>query len=340
MEMSLREYRKRILDSLLALLWRQWTALGAPGYGAPIACWALDPEALFAFTCALGRYDARLFDMMAAWLHANERLMNIQRLRTLFQEGLFTGLPVAAAVARTLGKGSAGAKWHLLSQQCINAEKPCPLFLSADGTPLPVLSKFDPDFQASGFLRSPAEIRAMATPPPATGAATLVLRLRGLFGVSARCEILLYLLTHPTGYPREIARKTHYFHKTIHDALTDMAGSSYVSSLRLGREREYRVESRMLKDALLGGADSPVWIDWPVLFGAIEQFWGGICLLVDRNEEDPLLQSSELRKRAKKLVRALHGQPGFPVIAEAHSNEVSECLAPLLEVLEILNAAD
>ena len=62
MEPSLKDYRNRALDAILAFLWDQWSALGVPGYAESEPSRAIDPEALLAFSIVMARYDARLFD--------------------------------------------------------------------------------------------------------------------------------------------------------------------------------------------------------------------------------------------------------------------------------------
>ena len=51
-------FRKKIL----ALLWRQWSALGIAGQTEKGAASLVDPEALLLCSLSLARYDARLFD--------------------------------------------------------------------------------------------------------------------------------------------------------------------------------------------------------------------------------------------------------------------------------------
>ena len=62
------EFRGYILDRLLDLLWRQWSALGVPGRTTIEERRVVDPESLLLISLTVGRYDARLFDEILDWL--------------------------------------------------------------------------------------------------------------------------------------------------------------------------------------------------------------------------------------------------------------------------------
>ena len=62
MGISLSEFNKTVLEKLLDLLWRQWSAIGVSGYGGSEESKVIDPEALLLLTLTVARHDARLFD--------------------------------------------------------------------------------------------------------------------------------------------------------------------------------------------------------------------------------------------------------------------------------------
>ncbi len=62
MSTSLTGFREDVLERLLALLWRQWSAIGVPGYSGSSESRVVDPEPLLLLTLTVGRYDIRLFD--------------------------------------------------------------------------------------------------------------------------------------------------------------------------------------------------------------------------------------------------------------------------------------
>ena len=68
---------------LLALLWRQWSALDVAGHVASGNRALIDPEALVLVSTIFTRHDARLFDEMLDWLRANGTWINVLRLTHL-----------------------------------------------------------------------------------------------------------------------------------------------------------------------------------------------------------------------------------------------------------------
>jgi hypothetical protein len=75
-------------------------------------------------------------------------------------------------------------------------------------------------FADYGFSRGKLKPRNQITPLKYSKNA-LILKLRGLFGVNARAEIMAHLLTHETAHPSLIARDTYFSQKTIQDAMVD-----------------------------------------------------------------------------------------------------------------------
>jgi hypothetical protein len=275
---SWNDFRDRLLDQALEFLWNEWSALGVPGYGQAARGWMIDPEALLAFACTFGRYDARLFDAMLDWLAENGRFLNLQRFRGMFTHGGFAGQQVANAVIATMQHHTSSAKWRVARESATAYGAPEPMFRFTDGRPLPVPGERDPEFLAWGLTRNPVQLRGLTRSFPHGHPSALLLRIRALFGVSARCEILAYLLCKGPGHSYGIARSTGYFQKTVYDALSDMERSGFLVSSRTGRERIYKLDSPDLVHALVSGARPPRWNDWSRFLAAVERLW----LEVDR----------------------------------------------------------
>ena len=177
---------------------------------------------------------------------------------------------------------------------------------------MPCVGETDADFYAYGFTRYPIKLRGHGRPFRPEPITNLVLKLRALFGVSARCEILLYLLINGSGHPRRIARETYFYQKTVQDALVEMSRSGIIVSHTVGRERRYSLASSQWKELLLGGNGHGRWITWPPLLSAMERIW----LTIDRSdifELEPLLQASELRLLMTEVKPDIR-RAGFPEI--------------------------
>ncbi len=275
--MSLRDCRLEILDELLDLAWSQWTTMGVSGNAPTAGNRVLDPEALVLFTCEAGRYDPRIFDSMVEWLEVNQRFVNVQRLRTLSgREGL-SGGNLLAALAQLFIKPSNRSKWERMSVRSDgdNGIRE-PLFLLKDGTPHPQLGISDEAFKQAGYLRRSYIKRGIAGRFSAEYSANLILKLRALFGVGSRCEIIAWLLTHDEGNPTEIAADTGYSSKAVYNAVTEMYGSGTLRLRRKGRESLYRLRTEEWEPLLLSGSPAPSWVDWPGVFGALNMVWAAV----------------------------------------------------------------
>jgi hypothetical protein len=275
--MSLRDFRLEILEELLDLTWSQWTAMGVSGNAPTAGNRVLDPEALVLFTCEAGRYDPRIFDSMVEWLEVNQRFVNIQRLRTLSgREGL-TGGNLLAALAHLFMKPSNRSKWERMGGRSPGSQDSRePLFLLKDGTPHPQLGRSDEAFGKAGYLRSSYIKRGAAVRFSAECPANLILKLRALFGVGSRCEIIAWLLTHDEGNPTTIAADTGYSSKAVYNAVTEMYGSGTLRLRRKGRESLYRLRTEEWEPLLLSGRPAPSWMDWPGVFGALNMIWTAV----------------------------------------------------------------
>ena len=294
-------FRQPCLD----LLWKQWSALGVAGSAEPEIAGPIDIEALILITTSQGRYEARLFDEMLDWLWSNGSWVNVQRLRNLHRR-LSLGNPrVLGAIAQFLSKRAVLSKWKPLAKS-EPAQIPAnqePLFLHDDGRLQLIFGEADPIFHQWGYWRGPYQLRHLSRSPNHLPASSLLYKLRALFGVQARCEVLLWLLSNKGGRPAEIARATFYFPKTVEDTLKELAASGLVREARPGRERHYGLDPtewgflRTWQEP----AGFPEWIDWPRRFAAVEK----IFAVLSRTDLSEMLLASELRRVMEELQHVL-----------------------------------
>ena len=99
METSLTSFKTQLREALLALLWRQWSALGVSGHARTEDPWLIDPEALLLISTVIARHDARLFDEILDWLQLNADSLNLQRLARLQKDHALGDATVLAAIA-------------------------------------------------------------------------------------------------------------------------------------------------------------------------------------------------------------------------------------------------
>lgn len=305
---SSRNFSEELREALVSLLWRQWSALGVAGSVSAETDRLIDPEALLLLSTVMARHDPRLFDEILDWLGCFGDRINLQRLKRLLDTRGIGDATVLAALAGKLARTAALRKWSALARRGARpVGEPRPLFLHPRTTvPLPVYGRRDPDFLAQGWIRPPHESRGLSVPPVPEAAPAFLLRLRALFGVQARAEIVAALLACESATPAELARLTGYTPRTVEVTVRDLAGTGLVHRHRQGREIHCRViphEWAMLRPATTGAF--PPWIDWSARFSALL----ALLAVFDRQSQlSPLLWASELRRVTKEHAAALLAQ--------------------------------
>lgn len=302
---SSEELRRSILD----LLWRQWSALGVAGQAAPASSAAVDPEALLLFSSVFARHDARLFDEIADWLQRNGAWINLLRMARLQGEHALGDGTVLGALAEHLTQRSSHAKWKVLARKQPPTEPPAPLFPH-----LLTPSRTDDVFRRWGWLRTQLELRGLSKPPLPNQPASFLLKLRALFGMQSRAEVLAWLLAHESGHPAQIARETGYFRGSVQNVLNELELSGHVYATRDGREKRFiapREHWRFLLTWSPRGntAEFPRWVPWAVLFTLLRRFHD----LIDSPKFEGYsadLQAIELNRAIRPLLDRLSGE-GF-----------------------------
>lgn len=308
MNTSLNEFKETVLDQLLALLWRQWSAIGVSGYSGSGETKVVDPEALLLLTLTVARYDARLFDEVLDWLVVNGDYLNVQRLQSLVKQFDFQATAELSAVAELLGqKSSVALKWKkLASQYTQDLEEP--LFYMKDGRAMPSLKDCDEIFSRHGLLRPPVKMRNLSQPFPREGMPTLLLRLRALLGVNLRCEILCLLGSVDEIHPSLIAKLIGQNPRSTQNVLAEMVRSGVVQVRTSAREKIYSLSPGVL-DRLLRPEGITPWQNSVPLFRALEILWLGLSD-PKRQTLDTLMLASEWRRLAKDM-KALFGDAGM-----------------------------
>jgi hypothetical protein len=304
MNQLLKSCKETFRELLLDFLWRQWSALGVAGHAESNGLQVIDPEALIVLTASIGRHDSRLFDEALDWMQSNSAFLNVQRLNTICKSEPFTGGRALSAIAGVLNRGTDALKWKRLAQNLqqsispstkVTPSNPEPFFFLFDGRPFPDYKKRDPYFLTYGFSRGPLQLRGLSRQFQPTKSPNLWLQLRALLGINARCEIILYLLSHESGHPSQIAREAYFFQKTVQDTLVDMLASGVVEYRQKGKEKHYWIKQEPWLRMLNREGKKPEWVTWPPLFSALERIWLKLSR-TDFSAMDPLLASSELRQ--------------------------------------------
>ncbi|PKM99974.1 MAG: hypothetical protein CVU78_03630 [Elusimicrobia bacterium HGW-Elusimicrobia-2] len=328
MNQSLNKIKGFYLESLLTFLWRQWSVLGVSGYGGDKECRIVDPEALLLFSCTAARYDPRLFDEIINWLCANGNLINVQRLKKIMNSYNFSGASVLSAVASFMARRHKFLKWEGLTRSPEAGSRES-LFFLKDGRTMKQFGKNDPVFFKQGYLRGKVEIRKKLDPIKTGSNNCLTVKLRFLFGINARSEIILYLLAKGESHPSKIAGETYYSQKTVQDTLVAMERSGLVRLTASGREKHYWLDNKKWSEFLMLDGKLEGWMNRPLFFNALEELWLKLNQKSFLNL-DSEMQSSELRELMRGI-RPKIEKAGFPGVLSDDKLYLGEFWMPVFK---------
>lgn len=295
--MSLRVFREDFTQRLLNLLWKQWAALGV--FAAPTGtdvktsrpAAVVDPEALLLASLELGRMEPRLYDEVLSWLATQGEWINMQRLGNLLRRQPDLDRSLLAAPAAWLWKATRDIRWKRLSGASPSRKRTA-FFLDLHGQALPSLGETDPEFRRAGWLRSPVLRRDWSGGSPAVTAGASWLKLRYMFGLNARADVIIYLLTHDSAHPPELSRAVHYSQPSLFRACQELERSGTVHSFRQGNQRRYRLDPERWRAFLQ--VEPSRWVSWAEVFPFQQRLWRFLFGQDWRGVSD-YLQASELR---------------------------------------------
>jgi hypothetical protein len=264
--MSASSLRDSVTARLTSFAWDQWAQLGVFAPTSRRDQTAADPEALLLFTFEVGRSDPRLFDEVLDWLLANQRLVSVQRLRNLCRDDDDRDLVEATLL------------WLARRQP---RSRPAPRRRSGPAEPRPlfydVVSQVrEPDeaFLAFGFLKPATEPSKKSRVPDPDLPISFAFRMRHVFGVGSRAEVVRYLLTAPItdASALAVADAAAYAKRNVNDTLTSLVASRIVNAYELGNERRYSLDRFRWGEFLHFQQNGwPTYRDWPRLLGGFRR---------------------------------------------------------------------
>lgn len=194
-------------DALLNLLWRQWHELGAPAarQKSVPAPSMIDPEALVLCSLASLEREPRLGDALVSWCTTNSEHLSAQRLKNLARDYPISVRALLPGLARVMVKAGKDSRWR-------------PLAAAATATP-PIL-----------VHRGPRQSTAVPLDRPAA----FLLRIRAIFGLGVRADIIAFLLRKrdPQDYSDagEIARAIGYNRTAVKRTLDVLESAGALST--------------------------------------------------------------------------------------------------------------
>jgi DNA-binding transcriptional ArsR family regulator len=267
--------RSELVNAALRVAWQQWTALGVSGTVAP-PDHAIDLEALLLFTPVLRHDDPRLYDEALDWcVHHAHRLVSIARLRRLR-----AALPDEAREAYD----------HFAA--IVNATATPRLAWPTDHTGAKI--------RTSGKSQAP-DIRHRAL---------LQLRLRCLFGVTARADVLLRFLrpimVQEISPTMTLTVSTFadlgYSKPAIAEVLNDLTMAGLVERWRRGNRDYYELTHVGALEALVGGALPATAPSWTIRLRVIASL---LSAEAATHEKKPVVQAVAILKQLEQHHDAL-----------------------------------
>ncbi len=228
------------------LAWGAWVELGVPGADRSHDDWAIDPEPLILFTAFLGHTDGRLRDEATDWCIRSWRSVSKNRLRRLLADAPDEVRASFAVFAATVN-AHAGTTWPTDAESRPHR---------TSGRPVPPMDMLRPSMSW--------------------------LRLRAIFGVSTRAEILRFFLSHENavGSAATIANLARYTKRSIAEEAEVLAQAGILMVRKERRGYEYKL------------ARPQALADLVQSLPAIRPDWAAVCdiarelVLLERSIED------------------------------------------------------
>jgi len=337
--MSLAQLKKEFNETLLSFAWRQWGQMGVSAHVSKADSWTVDPEALLLFSIEIGRLEARMFDEIMDWCIRNSRLINIQRLRNLAKRDPYYPVVLLSSIVETVRRYSGNRAWKAIKPDRVASTGTRPLLMSSEEPESLPVQRRDPIFDSYGFVRSPYVPSKKSVPPLARAPFNLDFKLRGIFGISSRAEIIRYLLLRKGAEANAaaIADAAGFAKRNIIESLNDLASAGVVRVRNQGNEKIY---SLPVDDwlSLLGICNSDItdWVAWPSMFRALSMIFSWL-IKPETLSLSPYLLSSGARSLIREIRPDLTaanfnitddsrflGEAYFPVFAADIKNVLAE----------------
>ncbi len=260
-------YSAEVRELVLGTLWSQWAELGLSGWDRHHRDCGLDLEALIIATARVGHRDARLRAEALDWSVAYGRIASAVRLKHLLR------------AADPLTRDSMG-EFSVTVNRNSNLRWP--------GMGAPV------EFTPTGRSSAPALDRP----------GLIQLRLRALWGVTARAEVLRVMLAdgHRFMGASEVAATAAFGKDAVAEALDNLHLGGVLDEAGARNQRVFRLHRRAELVSLVG--EEPDWQRswmWSLVFPVMT----GILEATDLSEAAPMARAADIQRRWRDWQPAL-----------------------------------
>ena len=274
--MSVQEYKRQAFETIMDMLWRQWSSLGIPGQIAAgkNSVEVLDPEALLLFSAGFARYDQRLYDLILDWMDVHSCQINIQRLKALHAKADFKDTQSLGYISAVASE-TEPSRWK---KPAVDYSPSCvipavALFRNQDDEPESFIPKSDPVALRYGFERNVRQKSGKIPSCIPESTASLLFRMRSIMGISARAETILIMLTNQCCKVKDIVDQSGYTWKSIQDVVHELVAGHFVSTFNeTKRGRQYYL-SQPEKIRQLFGFRKIAFPNWLEVYDSIALIW-------------------------------------------------------------------
>ena len=277
---------EQLTENVESLTWSLWAELGVSGWRRRHSSCAIDPERLILFTASLGDADPRLRDEATDWCITYGRYVSAARLRNLLSDQTPEARAAFGQTAATVNAHSS-LRWP-------------------DAT------------HARPFERTRRSAVA-----DFHGASLVVLRLRALFGVGARAEIVRAFLADPSAHlsAADAAGDAGYTKRNVAEALEALRKAGLLEAHPLRNQRLYDLADARWLMALPGDLPDS-YPPWSSVFRILEDLIAGLHRVEtmtararDVEASDILFDlRTDLRRVGVRLTEAEQGPDAWPAL--------------------------
>ncbi len=301
--MQISTLRTRLQTAVTDFVWSQWSQMGVPSEERRRDRWAQDPEALLVFGLEVGRDDPRLFDELLGWLVVNDDLVSRRRLANICNRTDATRPVLDAALAWA---GAHGARLQPLSEPNHQGVV-VPLWIGAR----PV-RRVDEIFSRYGFAKPAVETSVRSSAPDRSRPVNFAFRLRDLLGLTARAEIVRFMLTSRAddATALTVTDPAAYTKRNVSEALGQLSRSGFLTSFWVGNEGRYGIELERWSHLLdLRPTELPTYKPWRSLLELLRR-----VLVWSRDPDLDQLSDYLLASRARDVMLDVDSRLGHSTV--------------------------
>src|SRR5271166_1518321 len=217
-----RQGDKTITRLVIDFCWGAWAELGVSGWCRTHRDWAIDPEPLIIFTSVIGEEEPRLRDEATDWCIRNWRHVSQTRLRNILREQSDEVMEAWGEFAATVN-ARAGVRWP-----------------------------------GATVERSSYRVTGRSTLRSLSEASLVVLRMRAIFGVGARAEILREFLFNPRSKRTAagLAETTNYTKRNVAEECDQLVLADLLSVKTVGNRFYYSLTNSRALASFVGSVPS------------------------------------------------------------------------------------